>query len=82
MKFFLATTAIGVIAFTLLSQKSYPLPEITDEWWGGDTVPQTEDVSIRPFKIEIPDEVFVFHFTDFVMLLFIWFSTGYCRSSW
>jgi len=59
MKFFLATTAIGVIAFTLLSQKSYPLPEITDEWWGGDTVPQTEDVSIRPFKIEIPDEVIV-----------------------
>jgi len=59
VKFFLAATIMGMIAVTLISQKSSPLPQIKDEWWGDDAVPQVEDESIRPFKIEIPDEVIV-----------------------
>jgi len=57
VKFFLVATITSIIAFTLIAQKSSPLPQIKDEWWGDDSVPQIEDASIRPFKIEIPAEV-------------------------
>ena len=80
VKFFLAATIMGMIAVTLISQKSSPLPQIKDEWWGDDAVPQVEDESIRPFKIEIPDEVPLFYSTYYRALPFISFSAGYRRS--
>lgn len=42
------------IAKTLL--KSPPIPHLEDEWWGGGK-PVLKDQSIRPFKIEVSDQV-------------------------
>jgi len=45
--------------FTLMVQKSPPLPQIVDEWWGEGALPETEDKSIKPFEINISDEILV-----------------------
>lgn len=77
VKFFLVATITSIIAFTLIAQKSSPLPQIKDEWWGDDSVPQIEDASIRPFKIEIPAEVFMFQMFYHSISSPIQFATGH-----
>jgi hypothetical protein len=37
--------------------KNPPIPQIKDQWWG-DGTPKVQDESIKPFKIEVSDEVY------------------------
>ena len=48
----------GALAAIYIAQlfKIPPIPQIKDEWWGEGN-PKLQDETIKPFKIEIPNEV-------------------------
>ncbi|XP_030766077.1 juvenile hormone epoxide hydrolase 1-like [Sitophilus oryzae] len=54
---FVAFSGLLVIAyFFLKSSKIPPVPTIEETWWGPGS-PKKEDATIKPFKINVPDEV-------------------------
>ncbi len=48
----------GALFAVFLAQlfKTPPIPQIKDQWWGEGN-PKLQDETIKPFQIDIPDEV-------------------------
>lgn len=55
-KLLLIGSALGAVYISQLCLKNPPIPQLKDEWWAGGT-PKVQDESIKPFKIEVSDEV-------------------------
>nr|WOK42675.1 juvenile hormone epoxide hydrolase 1 [Diaphanosoma celebensis] len=57
-KLFAFCVLLFAVLFGLFWHKSYPVPQLEDEWWASGS-PKAVDESIRPFSIEVPDEILV-----------------------
>lgn len=56
-KLLLIGSALSAVYISQLFLKNPPIPQIKDQWWG-DGTPKVQDESIKPFKIEVSDEVY------------------------
>ena len=54
-KLFLVSGAFLVVYLASILQRSTPIPQLSEEWWA-EGKPVVNDESIKPFRIEVPDE--------------------------
>ena len=55
-KLFIIGSAFSAVYLASFLHRNTPIPRLNEEWWA-EGKPAIKDESIKPFKIDVPDEV-------------------------